>query len=110
MMTLIKLTIAKTNYTGENAGKIVYVNPAQIAFFHRYLNATVISFPGGETEGIYLHVEESPKEIAEMIFNAEHPFHQQKINVTDEVLAELKNAKPTLQVLPDEPSISYEED
>ena len=108
MTTLIKLTIAKTGSMCEDIeGQKAYVNTAQITSIYKWpkQNATVVAFNNQDAS---IHVEESPEEIAEMIHNAEHPFHQQKINVTDEVLAELKNAKPTLQVLPGEPSISYQ--
>jgi len=73
MTTLIKLTRARTDVKG----KIVYVNPAQITNIYRWSDnkVTVVKFNNDDAA---LQVEETLEEIAEMVFNAEHPFHQQK--------------------------------
>lgn len=105
MTTLIKLTLANNKIDEKGKmGQTILINAGcilQAAKNDCIKDTTIVELPDR-----MLLVRETIDEIYDAVWQEEHPFHQQKINVTDEVLAELKNAKPTLQVLPDESSIS----
>ena len=74
MTNLIRLTMAKTDLQDKLAGECVDVNPANIAYFHKYpfAEATVIAFVGSDDQ-LSIHVTESVDEIHEAIWRAEHP-------------------------------------
>ena len=70
MTTLIKLTRAKSRW--QPLGGPIYINPANVTKFYvdpEIDDVTLVEFRGSA----YSIVEETPEEIAEMIFNAEHP-------------------------------------
>ena len=74
MTTLISLTMARTDFQERLAGERVEVNPANIAYFHKYpfAEATVIAFVGSNDQ-LAIHVTESVDEIHEAIWRAEYP-------------------------------------
>lgn len=70
MTTVIKLTLAKSRW--QPLGGPIYINPANVTKFYvdpEIDDVTLVEFRGSA----YSIVEETPEEIAEMIFNAEHP-------------------------------------
>ena len=70
MTTLIKLTLVDET----NAGKCEWeatINAANILYFHRLPEAPSTRIIMGF--GVIIPVKETPEQIAELIFNAEHP-------------------------------------
>ena len=71
MTTLIKLTMQPTKWAPNDVGDI-YINPANITEIYNdneIVGATLVEFNNSKC----CMVKETPEEIADMIFNAEHP-------------------------------------
>ena len=71
MTALIKLTRVPTRWAPAEEGPI-WVNPANVTKIYKdpeIADATIVDFQGS----VCCIVEETPEEIIEKVFNAEHP-------------------------------------